>query len=95
MLTQEFSADTCLLLVTITVVAFSALLDACVLYPVGVRDLLLCVAERRVFVPYWSAEILDEVERNIVNDGRLFSLQAAEWLMLIGGGLTGLLILMI
>jgi len=32
---------------------------------------------------------------NIVNDGRLFSLQAAEWLMLIGGGLTGLLILMI
>jgi hypothetical protein len=70
MLTQEFSADTCLLLVTITVVAFSALLDACVLYPVGVRDLLLCVAERRVFVPYWSAEILDEMERNIVADGR-------------------------
>ena len=32
---------------------------------------------------------------NVVNDGRLFSLQAAEWLMLIGGGLAGLLILMI
>jgi hypothetical protein len=31
---------------------------------------------------------------NVVKDGRLFSLQAAEWLMLIAGGLTGLLILM-
>ena len=32
---------------------------------------------------------------NVVNDGRLFSLQPAEWLMLIRGGLAGLLILMI
>jgi hypothetical protein len=31
---------------------------------------------------------------NVVNDGRLFSLQIAEWLMLIAGALTGLLILM-
>jgi predicted nucleic acid-binding protein len=51
-------------------VAFSVLLDACVLYPVGVRDLLLSVAEREVFVPYWTDEILDEMERNVVADGR-------------------------
>ena len=31
---------------------------------------------------------------NVVNDGRLFSLQAAEWLILIAGGLAELLILM-
>jgi hypothetical protein len=43
--------------------AFAALLDACVLYPVGVRDLLLSVAERGVYVPYWNADILDEMER--------------------------------
>ena len=32
---------------------------------------------------------------NVVNDGGYFSLRAAEWLMLIVGGLAGLLILMI
>jgi hypothetical protein len=31
---------------------------------------------------------------NFVNDGRLFSLRTVEWLMLIAGGFTGLLILM-
>jgi hypothetical protein len=31
---------------------------------------------------------------NVVNDGRLLSLPAAEWLMLIAGGVAGLLILM-
>jgi predicted nucleic acid-binding protein len=51
-------------------VAFPALLDACVLYPVGTRDLLLSVAEREVFVPYWTKEILDEMSRNVVKDGR-------------------------
>jgi hypothetical protein len=32
---------------------------------------------------------------NVVTDGRLFSLQAAEWLMLVIGVLAGLLILMV
>lgn len=50
--------------------AFSALLDACVLYPVGVRDLLLSVAEREVYVPRWSEEILDEMHRNVVANNR-------------------------
>ncbi|MDA8045785.1 MAG: PIN domain-containing protein [Actinomycetota bacterium] len=50
--------------------AFSALLDACVLYPVGVRDLLLSVAERGVYMPYWTDQILEEMERNVIGDGR-------------------------
>lgn len=31
---------------------------------------------------------------NVMGDGRLLSLRAAEWLMLVVGGVTGLLILM-
>ncbi|MGO9627527.1 MAG: hypothetical protein ACLPXW_00860, partial [Xanthobacteraceae bacterium] len=31
---------------------------------------------------------------NVVSDGRLLSLRATEWLMLVAGGVTGLLILM-
>lgn len=50
--------------------AFPALLDACVLYPVGVRDLLLSVAEREVYTPHWTEAILDEMTRNVVADGR-------------------------
>lgn len=39
----------------------AALLDACVLYPVGLRDTLLSVAQAHAFRPLWSAEILEEV----------------------------------
>ena len=50
--------------------AFPALLDACVLYPVGTRDLLLSVADQQVYVPYWTKDILDEMTRNVIKDGR-------------------------
>lgn len=41
-----------------------ALIDACVLANQGVCDLLLSLAERpRLFVPHWSALILEEVKR--------------------------------
>ncbi|MGH7911991.1 MAG: PIN domain-containing protein [Candidatus Dormibacteraceae bacterium] len=50
--------------------AFSALLDACVLYPVGVRDMLLSVADHQVYQPRWSSQILDEMERNVLESGR-------------------------
>ena len=53
--------------------AFPALLDACVLYPVGVRDLLLSIAERGVYMPYWTDQILEEMERNVIKDGRASS----------------------
>lgn len=45
--------------------SFVALLDANVLYPPYLRDLLLRFAQAGVFEPRWSAEILDEVARNI------------------------------
>ncbi len=47
---------------------FTALLDACVLYPVGIRDTLLTVAETGLYRPVWSAHILDETRRNILAD---------------------------
>lgn len=48
---------------------FVALLDANVLYPAYLRDLLLRLAQAGVYQPRWSAQILDEVARN-VKEGR-------------------------
>jgi predicted nucleic acid-binding protein len=43
-------------------------LDACVLYPVVTRDLLLTLAADDAFEPIWTDEIIDEMRRNIVAD---------------------------
>lgn len=43
-------------------------LDACVLYPPSLRDLLLTLAALDAFDVRWSDEILDEVTRNVVAD---------------------------
>jgi hypothetical protein len=43
-------------------------LDACVLYPPSMRDLLLTLATLDAFEVRWSAEILDELTRNVVAD---------------------------
>lgn len=48
-----------------------AVLDADVLYPLPLRDTLLSAAHEGCFQPVWSAEILDEAIRNLLNDGRL------------------------
>ncbi len=45
--------------------AFRILLDACVLLPYQLCDLLLRLAEDDMYEPLWSGEILDEVERNL------------------------------
>lgn len=47
---------------------FTALLDACVLYPIGVRDTLLNLAEAGLYELRWSEEVLGETERNILKD---------------------------
>lgn len=48
--------------------ARTVVLDACVLYPPALRDFLLTVAALDGFVPIWSDVILDEVERNVLED---------------------------
>lgn len=43
-------------------------LDACVLYPVVIRDLLLTLATLDAFEPRWTEAILDEMTRNVLAD---------------------------
>jgi hypothetical protein len=62
--------------------AFVAVLDASVLYPLPLRDTLLRVAETELYDSYWSERILDEVIRNLVADGRATEEQARRH----GGG---------
>ncbi len=46
--------------------ASPALLDACVLVPSMLRNLLLWVATEGVFEPCWSTRILEETRRNVL-----------------------------
>jgi predicted nucleic acid-binding protein len=48
---------------------FSAVLDACALFPQSLRDILLHLAEAELYAPLWSARILEEMERNVVEYG--------------------------
>lgn len=43
----------------------TVVLDACVLVPIRLATSLLWLAERGLFHPLWSEQILDEVERNL------------------------------
>lgn len=49
----------------------SVLLDSCVLFPMYLRDTLLCVAEAGLYFPYWSQEVIDGAIRNLINTGRI------------------------
>lgn len=42
------------------------ILDACVLVPYQLADLLLRLADAELYEPLWSEAILDEVQRNLV-----------------------------
>ena len=46
----------------------TALLDANVLYPAGLRDLLLRLADRYLYTPLWSADIHAEWKRSLLAD---------------------------
>jgi predicted nucleic acid-binding protein len=57
--------------------SISAVLDANVLYPFSLRDTLLRLAELELYTPLWSEQILDEMQRNLV-EHRLTDAQAAS-----------------
>ena len=52
------------------------MLDACVLYPLPLRDTLLRAAQQNLYTVRWSQRILDEVARNLVKDRRATPKQA-------------------
>lgn len=56
--------------------SFNVFLDACVLVPNWLRDILLTAAERELYRPLWSETVLDEMERALVNKRNLTSERA-------------------
>ena len=46
----------------------TALLDANVLYPAGLRDLLLRLADRYLYAPLWTADLHEEWMRSLLAD---------------------------
>ena len=48
---------------------FGVVLDTCVLYPAHLRDTLLRLAERGLYQVLWSADIIEELHRNLVEAG--------------------------
>lgn len=57
---------------------FTAVLDAAALYPFSLRDTLLRLAQAELYVPLWSAQILEEMRRNLVEDHRMSEEKAAR-----------------
>lgn len=47
---------------------FTAILDANVLYPAPLRDLLLSLADHEMYIPKWSPIIEEEWTRNVLSD---------------------------
>jgi len=45
----------------------NVILDACVLFPMYLRDTLLSTVEAGLYVHYWSQKILDEAIGNVIN----------------------------
>lgn len=60
------------------VAPFKVVLDANVLFPFTLRDVLLRAAADGMFQLYWSSEILDEVERNLLRKSKMTAPQATR-----------------
>ncbi|PSR31228.1 MAG: PIN domain-containing protein [Sulfobacillus benefaciens] len=58
--------------------AFVAFLDACVLFPPNLRDVILTVAETGICQIRWSPDVLDEMQRNVVKRATVEDSAAAE-----------------
>ncbi len=58
---------------------FRVLLDACVLYPAPIRDLLLTFAGFRFYQPLWSQEIQIEWKRNLLANRPDLSEDQLNW----------------
>src|SRR5437868_1639133 len=63
--------------------AFKVVLDACVLYPQTLRDLLLRLALAGLYSARFSERILEEVRRNLVSGGRVTEANALRMIQLI------------
>ena len=47
---------------------FIAILDACVIYPAPIRDILLNLADLEIYAPKWSEIIQEEWIRNLLKN---------------------------
>ena len=56
----------------------SAVLDACVIYPASLRDLLLCLAEDELYASFWSQEIQNEWIRSLLRNQSGLKLKSLE-----------------
>lgn len=57
---------------------FRVVLDACVLYPMHLRDVLLQAAAEGLYQVRWSQEILDEATRNLTANLQITESQATH-----------------
>lgn len=56
-----------------------AFLDACVLYPATLRDVLLILSESGLYQVRWSSDVLDEMERNLVKAAERMAVCEPLW----------------
>lgn len=61
-------------------IVIRAVLDANVLYPGSLRDTLLRLAEAGYYEPFWSQQILDEMDRNLLAKAEMTSTQVERLL---------------
>ena len=57
---------------------FTVVLDACVLLPYQLCDVLLNLADAHLYTPIWSDDILDEVQRHLTSTFNLTSAKATR-----------------